>query len=323
MSEPCLKIDPKNDNDLPADQEAIKIYVGTQIEQMLAVKVLHYSIQEHTQHPVSLIPLFQAVEAAGIHIPTPADPKLRPRTPFSFQRFAIPQLNGYQGRAIYLDSDMQVFQDIRQLWTWDFEGSDILSVDEPPDSGRLPQFSVMVLNCQQLRWHVVDLVNQLSQGKWTYEEFILKMAPANSVAAVLPTGWNDLERYKPESTALIHYTDMNTQPWLVTHNPLAYLWCRDFLKAVKAGFISLSEVKDEIKKGHVRPSLLYQIEHDLVDPQQLPDPVVQADRLNFVPPHIASKISFKPNKHPTPRAFIETVMKALYARVRMILNRYP
>ena len=53
---------------------------------------------------------------ATIPIPTPATPANRPRTPFSFQRFLIPELCGFKGRGIYVDSDMQVFEDIRGLW---------------------------------------------------------------------------------------------------------------------------------------------------------------------------------------------------------------
>jgi hypothetical protein len=290
---------------------------------MLAVKVLDYSIRKHTRHPVTVIPLFSAVTAAGIDIPTPTDPKLLPRTPFSFQRFAIPQLNGYQGRAIYLDSDMQVFRDIQDLWTWDFAGADILSVYEPPDSGRPPQFSVMVLNCEQLRWQVTDLVHQLEQGQWTYRQFVLEMAPAGTINAVLPAGWNDLERYEAGQTALVHYTDMDTQPWLTTNNGLAHLWCRDLLESLESGFISRADVEDEVKQGHVRPSLLYQIDQGLIDPQTLPQEIVQADRLNFVPPHVLGKFSVKQHPAQPQPSWLQTILQKLYARTRILLNRYP
>lgn len=303
--------------------ETIKVYVGTQVEQMLAVKVLEYSIQKHTQHPVEVIPLLTAVEAAGIEIPMPQDPLLRPRTPFSFQRFAIPQLNGYQGRAIYLDSDMQVFRDIQELWTWAFDGADLLSVYEPPGSGRPPQFSVMVLNCEQLRWNAPDLVRQLEVGRWTYQQFILKMAPADKIAAVLPTEWNDLERFTAGKTALVHYTDMNTQPWLSVQNPLGKVWCQDLLEAIETGDISKHDLEAEIEKGNVRPSLLYQVEHQIIDPQQLPVKVVQQDRLNFVPPHVRRGVDGKRKKGDRRLSFLARIVRNLYARTRGLLNRYP
>lgn len=263
----------------------IKIYVGTQPEQMLALKVLEYSIRQHTTMAVEVIPLFAAVAQAGIEIPTPKSPQNRPRTPFSFQRFAIPALNNYQGRAIYLDSDMQVFQDIAQLWEWDFAGADLLSVYEPPDSARMPQFSVMVLNCQQLSWNVKELIEDLDAGKWTYQQFMLEMAPAQMIARILPTVWNELEKYQEGKTALTHYTDMPTQPWLSTINPLGWLWCQELLKAIADDFISKEFVFQEVQRGWVRPSLLYQLKHNIIDPLKLPQPEIKRDNWQFLPPH--------------------------------------
>ena len=271
----------------------LKIYLGTQIEQRLAVEVLSYSIAQHTSAAVEIVPLYEAVAAAGIHIPTPGNPDLRPRTPFTFQRFAIPALCNYQGRAIYLDSDMLVFQDINELWQQSFSISqnptdtvDLLSVPEPADSNRPPQYSVMLLNCEQLSWDAPELVNQLCQGKWSYEQFVLEMAPARKKSASLPAGWNDLERYSPGETALLHYTDMPRQPWLSTVNPLAGLWCDVLLRAIAAGAISRQAVSDSIARGWVRPSLLVQVDKGIAEPGALSDEVLDRDRLTFTPPHI-------------------------------------
>ena len=267
----------------------IKIFVGTQKEQMLALKVLEYSLRKHASAPVEVIPLYEAVAAAGIKIPTPKNSQNRPQTPFSFQRFAIPALNNYQGRAIYLDSDMQVFKDIKELWEWDFAGADLLSVHEPENSGRKPQFSVMVLNCEQLGWDVEKLVNNLDAGKWTYQEFILEMAPAQKIANVLPTYWNELEGYQESKTALTHYTDMPIQPWLSTENKLGWLWCQELFAAIADNFISKSFVAQEVKRGWIRPSLLYQLEHKIINPQDLPTEIIKQDYWQFLPPHSVRK----------------------------------
>ncbi|NJS16812.1 MAG: hypothetical protein HC787_07995 [Nostocaceae cyanobacterium CSU_2_110] len=96
----------------------------------------------------------------------------------------------------------------------------------------------MVLNCQQLTWDAEQLVKELEAGKWTYKQFVLEMAPANKISAVLPSQWNDLERYREGETALTHYTDMPSQPWLKTHNPLAWIWCQELFNAIADGFIS-------------------------------------------------------------------------------------
>ncbi len=272
----------------------IKIYLGTQAEQNLATAVLSYSIVSHTRQPVQITPLYQAVEAANIQIPTPQNPQLKPRTPFTFQRFAIPALCQYQGKAIYLDSDMLVFRDISEIWQQPFaqvDGTtaDLLSVPEPVGSARSPQYSVMLLNCQQLTWNVIELVRALEQGTWTYQQFVLEMSPAATKAATLPSGWNDLERYGNYKTALLHYTDMPCQPWLSVANPLCALWCEALLSAVAEGAIARSTVIDSIEKGWARPSLLHQIDQGIADPQQLPADVLQRDRNTFLPPYIWQK----------------------------------
>lgn len=272
----------------------IKIFLGTQIEQSLAVEVLTYSIATHTRWPIEITPLYQAVQAAGIKIPTPAKLQLRPRTPFSFQRFAIPAICHYQGRAIYLDSDMLVFRDINEIWQQSFaqpsgEIMDLLSVPEPMELGRSPQYSVMLLNCTTLSWQVNQLVSELEKGTWTYKQFVMEMAPAAHKAAALPAGWNDLERYDSDKTALLHYTDMPRQPWLSVSNPLASLWCDALLKAVADGAISRDTVRSSVDLGWVRPSLLHQLDKGIADPQRLSDAVLRRDRLTFTPPHVWQK----------------------------------
>src|SRR5207249_1624073 len=117
----------------PLDVESpVRIYVAATDAQMLAVKVLEFSIKKHASVSVEVTPL----HTTGLAIPVPKDARNLPRTPFSFQRFLIPALKGYRGRAIYLDSDMQVFRDIRELWTLPFDGADLLTVREPEQSGR-------------------------------------------------------------------------------------------------------------------------------------------------------------------------------------------
>jgi hypothetical protein len=305
---------------MPSQTAPIKIYVGTQVEQRLAVKVLEHSIRQHTQHPIEVIPLFEAIRQAGITIPTPTNPALRPRTPFSFQRFAIPQLNNYKGRAIYLDSDMQVFQNIQTLWEWPFDGAEILSVFEPSDSGRRPQYSVMVLNCEVLDWDIVTLVQALEAGEWTYAQFLYDMAPARKIAQVLPTCWNDLERYVEGETALVHYTDMKIQPWLTLDNPLAKLWCRELIAAVKTGDVPVELIREDVEKEWVRPSLLFQIEHGIIDPQKLPQPVIQHDQRTFVPPHVRQRLKLKATSNPL-TSVKGKIIKRLYILTKRLFNR--
>ncbi len=244
----------------------IRVFVATMEAQMLSVKVLEYSIRKHASMTVDVLPLHRS----GIQIPLPKSARNQPRTPFSFQRFLIPAITNYQGRAIYLDSDMQVFKDIRALWTLPFDGTDLLATHELGSSGRRPQFSVMLLNCDSLKWDIHTIVRSLDEGELTYEELMYQMSVSSNIRTDIPLFWNSLERYAEGETALLHYTDMNTQPWVSRDNPLGYLWARDLIEAIDSGHISFDFVADHVKSGYVRPSLLYQLERCIEDSFLLP-----------------------------------------------------
>jgi len=265
----------------PLDMEVpARVYVGTTEAQMLAVKVLEFSIRKHASLSVEVFPLHRA----PIPVPMPVHQGNRPRTPFSFHRFLIPSLAGHRGRALYVDSDMQVFKDIRGLWGQPFDGADLLTVAEPGETGRRPQFSVMLLDCGALRWDIQAIVADLDAGRLDYEQLMYEMRPARQIRAAIDPAWNSLERHEEGRTALLHYTDMPTQPWISARNPLGHLWVRDLVEAIDEGFISRAEVQEEADQGHLRPSLLYQIDRRHLDSTTLPARVLEQDD-HYVAPY--------------------------------------
>jgi hypothetical protein len=263
-----------------ASETAIRVYVGSQEAQMVPVKVLEHSIRKHTERAVEVFPLHHA----RIEFPVPRDVRNRPRTPFSFQRFYIPRLAGYRGRAIYVDSDMQVFRDIGEIWSLPFDGADLLSAWELAESSRRPQFSVMLLNCDALRWDLDEIVSRLDRGELTYETLMYEMKVARHIRTAIDPTWNSLERFEAGKTSLLHYTDMTRQPWISRENPLGHLWVRDLIEAVDQGFVERELVEAHVREGHLRPSLLYQLDHRVEDVAGLPAAALAADA-PFVPPY--------------------------------------
>ena len=87
----------------------VRVYVGADRSQALAIKVLEHSIKRHTTLDVAVIPMID------FPIRQPRDVKNSQRTGFSFSRFCIPRLAGYRGKAIYMDADMLVFQDLESV----------------------------------------------------------------------------------------------------------------------------------------------------------------------------------------------------------------
>ena len=265
----------------PLDIESpVRVYVATMEDQMLSVKVLEYSIKKNTSMSVEVYPM----HLSDIPIPIPKEVKNRSRTPFSFQRFLIPELADFTGRAIYMDSDMQVFKDIKDLWCRSFDKAPLLAVMEPEESGRKPQFSVMLLDCSALKWNVSEIIRELDDDKLTYESLMYEMSIVNKVDRSIHPEWNSLEKFEPGKTALLHYTDMTTQPWIYSANPLGYIWVQDLIEAVETGFIDYAYVKEQVDKGAVRPSLLYQLDHKLADSLLLPKKAKQLDK-GFSPPY--------------------------------------
>lgn len=240
----------------PLDIESpIRVYVGSQEQQMLSVRVLEYSIRRHASMRVEVMPMHRF----DVPFATPKDPRNRPRTPFSFQRFIIPTIAGHRGRAIYVDSDMQVFRDIRGLWTMPFDGAQLLAAQPAEGTSRRPQFSVMLLDCEALDWTPSRIIELLDSGALNYEQLMYDMALVPSQRASIPSTWNSLEQYDPATTCLIHYTDMSTQPWVYARNRNGHLWVRELISAVNDGFITLDEIREHVDRGWVRPSLITQV----------------------------------------------------------------
>jgi hypothetical protein len=244
----------------PPGKEPIRVFVGADDSQLVAAAVLEHSIRKYASRPVEFTVM------KDMDVPTPKDPANRPRTGFSFYRFLIPKLCGYEGRALYLDCDMQVFADTAELWDIPFDGNTVLCTNqpEPPEQWRDdPNFkpgrhlAVMMLDCARLRWDVEEIVRGLDEGRYDYKQLMsdLCIVPQNQIAERIPTQWNSLEMYEAGTTKLLHYTVVPTQPWKNDKNPLREIWMKEFREAVAAGTLDRELVRQSIEAGHVKPSL--------------------------------------------------------------------
>lgn len=252
----------------------MRVFVGTDSAQALAVKVLEYSIKKHASVSCEVVPIDDR------DVPVPREPANRTRTGFSFSRFKIPSLCGYSGRGVYMDADMLVFDDLARVWTLPMDGFDLAYSEQPSDRGRVPQFSVLLLDCRALRWDVREIVAGLDEGRYGYKDLMHRfcIVPPERMRAVLPFEWNSLEHYEAGRTCLIHYTDMPTQPWVSRENKHGELWYAALREALKEGFLSREELDREIEKGHLSP--------DLPRWAGLPDPPRHAAlRERWVPPY--------------------------------------
>lgn len=258
-------------------KEPIRVFVGSDRTQDLAVKVLEYSIHRHTDAKVVVRSM------TDVRLPEPDDPRQGSRTLFSFTRFAIPRLCAYQGQAIYMDADMQVFTDIRGLANIPFGGKRVVVQEELPEeyqptegqlgapARRKKQSSVMLLDCERLNWVPEDIIARLGK-EYTYEDLLYHLCILEEVdiGYSVPFKWNSLETYVPGETCLIHFTDMLVQPWVSARNPNGWVWLNEVKRMLSEGALTWAEIEEEVRLGHFRPSLLAELK--LNDDPSKPNP---------------------------------------------------
>jgi len=251
----------------------IKIFIGSTPAHDLVVKVLIWSILKHTREEVEFYPLHKV----QIPFEMPKDPNNRPGTPFSFQRFMIPQIAGYSGKALYLDSDQIVFKDIGILYKKDMKGNGALGTKigfwQKKDKGLLPS-SVMLLDCEKLDWDIRQIIQKLDDGRLSY----INLFSLSSYPHIISSRWNSLDSYFKGYTALLHYTGKSKQPWINHNHRLGYLWFEYLFQALDAGHLSLNEIHEAVELELVRPSIRYQVNHRIKDPRQLPPEIKELDR---------------------------------------------
>ena len=246
--------------------ESLRIYVGADRSQLLAVKVLEHSIKRHTKLPIKVQPM------VDLPVRTPDNPSNWQRTGFSFSRFCIPELAGYRGRALYLDADMLVFEDIASLWTIPFNGAKVIiqedleaqqatSQKKDAPKKRVKQCAVMLLDCDRLTWKIDDIITGLDSNEYDYERlmFDLCLLEEKEIRYAIPFRWNSLEHYQPGETALIHYTDMTTQPWVSAQNQYGELWLDEVRLMIQTNALTYEDIQKEIDLGYFRPSLVAEL----------------------------------------------------------------
>lgn len=245
--------------------EQVRIYVGADRSQALAIKVLEHSIRRHTRLDVAVIPMID------LPIRQPKDLRNGQRTGFSFSRFCIPQLAGYHGKAIYMDADMLVFNDIASLWNIPFDGAKVVIQQEVKyqkvttkkigaPRARRKQCSVMLVDCSRLDWDIDKIIDGFDRGDYDYAGLMydLCLLTDEEVKCRVPFEWNSLEYYDAE-TCLIHYTDVFTQPWTSCRNKNGDIWFQEVRLMLNDGTLTAMELEEEIRLGFFRPSLLWDI----------------------------------------------------------------
>jgi len=165
----------------------MRVFIGFDPRQPVAVQVLAHSIWQRASKPVSITRLELR------HMPA----KRKGLTEFSFSRYCVPSLCGYEGDALFMDADMLCLGDVHELSAICRPQNVSVCVVKNPRL-RFEWPSLMYFNnalCKRLTPELVD--NGQPQGlQW-----------ADSVGEI-PPEWNHLVGYdEPRADAkVVHFT---------------------------------------------------------------------------------------------------------------------
>lgn len=197
----------------PSLRPPVRIFLGTEPAQHRAERVFFHSLGR-VRDPARVYEVYRMTRLPGFA-------QGRWRTGFTNFRFAIPDLAGRHGRAIYNDVDQIYLADPAALFDLPLGEAGYLALT-PADT------AVMLLDCARMA-EVWTLERAQRLGKKTLLELA---AQKPGLWAPLPAQWHarDLE-YRPGFTACLHYTALNLQPWHPTPeqysyhpHPLGELW---------------------------------------------------------------------------------------------------
>lgn len=235
-------------------ESPIRIFVGAGPQQLVPALVLKHSILKHSTMSTEVTFMIDWTH------PMPKEPRNRPRTPFSFQRFMIPEKCGYKGHAIYMDSDMLVFGDVKEIWKAPMTKQVLAMRNDDIDKHRA-KYSVIKFDCEKTLHSIEALVSMLDSGARVYDDIVFNFKDYEVEDGWNPD-WNSLEEYTEGKTKLLHYTEMWRQPWSCDKlHPLGYLWFNELKEAVLDGSISKELIQEHVGKKWILPYCLEVLEN--------------------------------------------------------------
>jgi hypothetical protein len=199
---------------VPSGGDPVRVFIGYDPREAVAFSVLAHSINRRASLPVSITPLMLEQLKAIYH----RERHPLQSTDFSFTRFLVPFLCGYQGWALFMDCDMLMVDDIASLWALRDDNFAVQVVKHNHVPREQVKFlnaaqtryekknwsSVMLFNCAKCAALTPEMVNtasglELHQFKWLNDDALI---------GEIPHRWNHLVGYDPTGAEVsnLHYT---------------------------------------------------------------------------------------------------------------------
>ena len=193
----------------------LQVFIGYDKAEVAAYQVCSYSIIKNCSEPVSITPLNIR------HLPWFTNTDYKASTEFAFTRFLVPYLCGFKGKALFMDSDMLVTDDIADLFNSRiFDESTSVSVvqhdyspamgvdkflgNEQTDYTRKNWSSVMLFNnekCKNLTPTYVQKASGLALHQFEWAEKVGSLPPIWNYLVGENTSHGPLE-----DPSIIHFT---------------------------------------------------------------------------------------------------------------------
>ena len=216
------------------------VYVGWDSREDIAYQVCRHSLVSRASVPVDVVPIKQDELRAEGHYTRPVDPLAS--TEFTYTRFFVPFLTGYQGWALFCDCDFLWLADIKGLMDLLDDRYALMCVHHdhrPPETMKMDgrkqtQYprknwsSLVLYNCGHPANRVLtpDVVNRelgafLHRFQWLDDDLI----------GAVPETWNWLEGWSEAPAEghpnVVHFT--RGGPWFDDWQDVAFgdLWLEE------------------------------------------------------------------------------------------------
>ncbi len=221
----------------------IKIFIGFDHKEIVAYNVLQHSINIRATEPISITP----ININHLKNIFTRERNSLQSTEFSFSRFLVPHLCNYEGWAIFMDCDMMVVDDIKNLWDLRDDKYAVMCVKHEHKPKEDIKFlnqvqtqyekknwsSVMLLNCAKCKSLTLDYVNnasglELHRFKWLQSEELI---------GEISQKWNHLVDYNDNQDiskiSNLHWTEGG--PYFKNYKNCGYSqdWLNEFKNATK------------------------------------------------------------------------------------------
>lgn len=245
--------------------EKVRVFIGSGEASRLERKTLIHSLQKNSKRDLEIFVLngtHNAIEKLGsepVPAPMPLDIKYRNVTEFSLYRHIIPEFCNFQGKAIYIDSDMVVLQDIGELFDTPLNGHQFLAKQDAYGDTKLWGLSVMLIDCATYRPDLREIFAEIDRGDYTLNDFsnmspkFLKKHPYH--IGTIDPDWNVFDFYNA-NTKLIHYTDLLTQPWKFPNHPYGDIWYQYLEEAKALGIVDDYDIYLSKVRAYVRQDVM-------------------------------------------------------------------